>query len=126
MINICDTKTFKTISDVAAKVVPDQIKCTHEMGFEFTVNQRLLTKFLIDFPNLLISTTKNNKKIWEESQLLKTVPSLTTILTPIRAPSQMPHGKIKNKPTHSPSNKPYWLSSFLSSANTNRETFTEP
>ena len=42
-IKIWDTKTFKYIAAMAAKGVLDQIKCTHEMEFEFTANQRLLT-----------------------------------------------------------------------------------
>ena len=32
-INICDTNTFTNIATVAAKGVPDQVKCTHEMEF---------------------------------------------------------------------------------------------
>ena len=40
-INICDTNTFKTIAAVDAKVIPEQFKCTHEMGFESIVNQIL-------------------------------------------------------------------------------------
>ena len=73
-INICDTKTFTTIAAVDPKGVPEQIKFTHEMEFEFTVNQRSLTKFPIYFSNPLICTSMKNNRTWEESHLLKTVP----------------------------------------------------
>ena len=86
-INICDTKIFSTIAAVADKCGPDQTNCTHEMEFEFPAKQILLTKFPTYLPNLLISTSMNNNKTWEESQLLKTVPILTPIFTPIRDPS---------------------------------------
>ena len=61
-INIFDTKTFTAIAAVAAKGVPYQNKYTHEMEFEFTVKQRLFTKFLTYFPNPPISTSMNNNK----------------------------------------------------------------
>ena len=63
-INTCDAKKFTTISYVDTKGFADQIKCTYEMEFEFNVNQRLLTKFMIDFPNPLISKSINNNKTW--------------------------------------------------------------
>ena len=65
-INIYDTKIFTAISTVYAKSGPDQIKCTHEMESEFTVNKILLTEFLTDFPNPIISTPINNNKTLKE------------------------------------------------------------
>ena len=61
-INICDTKIFTTVAAVSANGVPDQVKCTCVMEFEFTMNQILLTKLTIDFTNPLISTYTNNKE----------------------------------------------------------------
>ena len=61
-INICDTNTFTTIAAVDPKGVPEQIKFTHEMEFEFTLNQILLTEFPTNLPNPLISTSTTNKK----------------------------------------------------------------
>ena len=60
--NIVDTKIFTTIALVDAKGLPGQLKCTHKMEFEFTVNQILLTEFPTDFPNPLISTSMNKKQ----------------------------------------------------------------
>ena len=41
MITFCDTKTFATIAPVVTERVLEKVEYTHEMKFEFSVNQRL-------------------------------------------------------------------------------------